>query len=283
MIERAEYAELVERALAEDLGVAGDITTLAVIPADAEARGEFVAREAGVIAGLEVAAHVFEVVDPSVHFEASIADGDRVGEGQVLASVTGDARSILTAERTALNLLARMSGVATATAQLVDAVHGTAVAVSDTRKTMPGLRAIDKYAVRMGGGVNHRMGLHDAVMIKDNHIAAAGDIASAVTAAREYAGPDVMVEVEVDNLDQLKEVLDTDADRVLLDNMDMATLREAVELAGDIATEASGGVTAETIRAIAETGVDVISVGWITHSAPQLDIALDFVSRGDGR
>lgn len=283
MIERAEYAELVERALAEDLGVAGDITTLAVIPADAEARGEFVAREAGVIAGLEVAAHVFEVVDPSVHFEASIADGDRVGEGQVLASVTGDARSILTAERTALNLLARMSGVATATAQLVDAVHGTAVAVSDTRKTMPGLRAIDKYAVRMGGGVNHRMGLHDAVMIKDNHIAAAGDIASAVTAAREYAGPDVMVEVEVDNLDQLKEVLDTDADRVLLDNMDMTTLREAVELAGDITTEASGGVTAETIRAIAETGVDVISVGWITHSAPQLDIALDFVSRGHDR
>lgn len=283
MIERAEYAELVERALAEDLGVAGDITTLAVIPADAEARGEFVAREAGVIAGLEVAAHVFEVVDPSVHFEASIADGDRVGEGQVLASVTGDARSILTAERTALNLLARMSGVATATAQLVDAVHGTAVAVSDTRKTMPGLRAIDKYAVRMGGGVNHRMGLHDAVMIKDNHIAAAGDIASAVRAAREYAGPDVMVEVEVDNLDQLKEVLDTDADRVLLDNMDMATLREAVELAGDITTEASGGVTAETIRAIAETGVDVISVGWITHSAPQLDIALDFVSRGHDR
>lgn len=283
MIERAEYAELVERALAEDLGVAGDITTLAVIPADAEACGEFVAREAGVIAGLEVAAHVFEVVDPSVHFEASIADGDRVGEGQVLASVTGDARSILTAERTALNLLARMSGVATATAQLVDAVHGTAVAVSDTRKTMPGLRAIDKYAVRMGGGVNHRMGLHDAVMIKDNHIAAAGDIASAVTAAREYAGPDVMVEVEVDNLDQLKEVLDTDADRVLLDNMDMTTLREAVELAGDITTEASGGVTAETIRAIAETGVDVISVGWITHSAPQLDIALDFVSRGHDR
>lgn len=278
MIDRADYAELVEQALAEDLGVAGDITTLAVIPADAEASGEFVAREDGVVAGLDVAAYVFEVVDSSLVFEASVEDGERIREDQVLATVSGNARSILTAERTALNLLARMSGVATATAQLVHAVEGTSVAVSDTRKTMPGLRAVDKYAVTMGGGINHRMGLHDAVMIKDNHIAAAGDIASAVMAAREYAGPDVMVEVEVENLDQLKEVLDTDADRVLLDNMDLDTLQDAVELAGDITTEASGGVTVETIRAIAETGVDIISVGWITHSAPQLDIALEFVS-----
>lgn len=278
MIDRTDYADLVKTALAEDLGVEGDITTLAVIPAGAMARGDLVAREAGVIAGLEVAAYVFEVVDSSLSFEPTVADGDRVGIGQVLATVTGNARSILTAERTALNLLARMSGVATATAQLVDAVEGTAVAVSDTRKTMPGLRAVDKYAVKTGGGVNHRMGLHDAVMIKDNHIAAAGDIAGAVRAAREYAGPDVMVEVEVENLEQLKQVLDTDTDRVLLDNMDLETLREAVELAGDITTEASGGVTADTIRAIAETGVDIISVGWITHSAPQLDIALDFGS-----
>ncbi len=288
MIDRSDYADLVGTALAEDLGLAGDITTLAVIPAEAMARGDFVSREEGVVAGLEVAAYVFEVVDPSVVFEAFVADGDLVGKGHVLATVEGNARSILTAERTALNLLARMSGVATATAQLVTAVQGTAVAVSDTRKTMPGMRAIDKYAVTMGGGVNHRMGLHDAVMIKDNHIAAAGDIRAAVRAAREYAGPDVMVEVEVENLEQLKEVLDTDADRVLLDNMDLDTLREAVELAGEITTEASGGVTSETIRAIAETGVDIISVGWITHSAPQLDIALDFeassfVSREPGR
>jgi nicotinate-nucleotide pyrophosphorylase (carboxylating) len=277
MIDRSDYTDLVAKALAEDLGADGDITTLAVIPADAVARGEFVAREPGVIAGLGVADYVFEVVDPSLVLETVVGDGDRVTKGQVLAVVTGNARSILTAERTALNLLARMSGVATSTAQLVDAVEGTSVAVSDTRKTMPGLRAIDKYAVTMGGGVNHRMGLHDAVMIKDNHIAAAGDIGAAVRAARAYAGPDVMVEVEVETLDQLKEVLETDADRVLLDNMDSDTLRQAVELAGDITTEASGGVTADTIRQIAETGVDIISVGWITHSAPQLDIALDFV------
>ena len=243
------------------------------------AGGEFVARSPGVVAGLDVAGYVFTVVDPSVVFEASASDGDRVDSGASLAAVEGRADSILTAERTALNLLGRMSGVATETARLVDAVEGTGVLISDTRKTMPGLRILDKYAVTMGGGVNHRMGLYDAVIIKDNHIVAAGDIAKAVAKARASVGPDVMVEVEVESLDQLAEVVGTDADRVLLDNMDLATLRQAVTMAGDtIVTEASGGVTLETVRAIAQTGVGIISVGWITHSPPQLDVGLDFAS-----
>ncbi len=276
---RSDYAAIVERALDEDLSDVGDITTQAVIPEGTMARGELVTRRPGVVAGLDVAALVFEVVDPGIVFEAASSDGDRVDAGATLATVKGRARSILTAERTALNLLARMSGVATETARLVEIVDGTGASISDTRKTMPGLRILDKYAVTMGGGVNHRMGLYDAVMIKDNHIAAAGDIGAAVAKARTSVGPDVMIEVEVENLDQLAEVIGTDADRVLLDNMDLIALREAVTLAGEeIVTEASGGVTLETVRAIAETGVDVVSVGWITHSPPQLDIGLDFVS-----
>ena len=243
------------------------------------ARGEFIARSPGVVAGLDVAAYVFTVIDPSLVFEARASDGDRIDSGMRLAEVKGRARSILTAERTALNLLGRMSGVATETARLVDAVEDTGAAISDTRKTMPGLRILDKYAVTMGGGVNHRMGLYDAVLIKDNHIVAAGDIGRAVAKARASVGPQVNLEVEVENLDQLAEVIGTDADRVLLDNMDLATLRQAVRMAGDaIVTEASGGVTLETVRAIAETGVDIISAGLITHSPPQLDIGLDFVS-----
>ncbi len=278
-MKRSDYAAIVERALVEDLAEVGDITTQAVIPEGTMARGELVARRPGVVAGLEVAALVFELVDPGIVFETALSDGDRVGASAIVARVKGRARPILTAERTALNLLARMSGVATETARLVEAVEDTGTSISDTRKTMPGLRVLDKYAVTMGGGVNHRMGLYDAVMIKDNHIAAAGDIDTAVARARSSVGPDVMIEVEVENLDQLVEVLDTDADRVLLDNMDPVTLREAVTSAGEgIVTEASGGVTLETIKAIAETGVDVISVGWITHSPPQLDIGLDFVS-----
>ncbi|MEE9178489.1 MAG: carboxylating nicotinate-nucleotide diphosphorylase [Acidimicrobiia bacterium] len=278
-MKRSDYAATVERALDEDLSDVGDITTQAVIPEGSMARGKLVTRRPGVVAGLDVAALVFEVVDPGIVFEATSSDGDRVDTGATLAIVKGRARSILTAERTALNLLARMSGVATETARLVEIVDGTGISISDTRKTMPGLRILDKYAVTMGGGVNHRMGLYDAVMIKDNHIAAAGDIGAAVAKARSSVGPDVMIEVEVENLDQLAEVIGTDADRVLLDNMDLVTLREAVTLAGkEIVTEASGGVTLETVRAIAETGVDVVSVGWITHSPPQLDIGLDFVS-----
>lgn len=278
-MDRSDYADAVSRALSEDLGDAGDITTNSVISEGSLARGDFVARDDGVVAGLEVAAYVFETVDPSVKFDARVAEGSRVEVGEVVASVSGSARSILTAERTALNLLGRMSGVATETARLVEAVEGTGAAISDTRKTMPGLRTLDKHSVVAGGGVNHRMGLYDAVMIKDNHIVAAGDIGRAVAAARAAVGPDVMVEVEVDRLEQLREVLGTDADRVLLDNMDLDMLEEAVGMAeGAIVTEASGGVTIETVRAIAETGVDIISVGWITHSPPQLDIGLDFAS-----
>lgn len=273
-----EFSDVVERALAEDLGDRGDLTSEAVIPRGAVSHGNIVARAEGVVAGLEVAGYVFARVDPSVEFAATAADGDRVGVGDVVAMVVGPSRSILTAERTALNLLGRMSGVATATARLVEAVAGTGARITDTRKTMPGLRVLDKCAVRAGGGVNHRMGLYDEVMIKDNHIVAAGSISSAVTAARAAVGDGVRVTVEVDGLDQLTEVLSTSADRVLLDNMTPDMLRRAVEMVGGVMeTEASGGVTLETVRAIAEAGVDFISAGWITHSAPQLDVALDFL------
>jgi nicotinate-nucleotide pyrophosphorylase (carboxylating) len=239
----------------------------------------FVARAPGVIAGLDVAAYVFEALDPSVSFDRLVNDGERVEAATEIARIAGHSRSILTGERTALNLLGRMSGVATATARLVDAISGTGAKISDTRKTMPGLRALDKYAVRVGGGMNHRFGLYDAVMIKDNHLTAAGSIAGAVSAVRATISPGLMVEVEVENLEQLAQVLETDADRVLLDNMGPELLRKAVEMVdGRMTTEASGGVTLENVRQLAETGVDIISVGWITHSAPQLDIALDFVS-----
>lgn len=222
---------------------------------------------------------VFEIVDPTLEFEALVPDGAAVKPGATIAVVSGSARSILTAERTALNLLARMSGVATATKELVAEVEGTGAAISDTRKTMPGMRVIDKYAVLMGGGVNHRMGLYDAVMIKDNHLVAAGGIVEAVAAARQSVGPEMMVEVEVETLAQLEMALQSEADRVLLDNMDLETLTTAVARVGErMVTEASGGITVESVRAIAETGVDIISVGWITHSAPQLDIGLDFTS-----
>lgn len=274
-----DFADLVDRALREDLGDRGDITTKSVIPADATAEAVVVVRESGVVAGLSLGEYVFGVVDPTLTVDVLAVEGDRVEAGTVVARVAGPARSILTAERTALNILGRVSGVATATAAYVDAVEGTGARISDTRKTLPGLRALDKYAVTAGGGINHRMGLYDAVMIKDNHIAAAGDIRRAVEAARAALGPGVMVEVEVDTLDQLHEALETRADRVLLDNMSVEQLRQAVEVvAGAMVTEASGGVTLDTVRSIAETGVDIVSVGAITHSAPQLDIALDFVA-----
>lgn len=272
-----DFSDIVERALTEDVANRGDITSESVIPEEAGSHGNIVARADGVIAGLAVAEYVFSRVDPTVEFGALVGDGALVARGDVIAMVSGPARSILTAERTALNLLARMSGVATATAALVAVVEGTDARITDTRKTMPGLRVLDKYAVVTGGGVNHRMGLYDQVMIKDNHIAAAGDIRSAVAAARFALGADVRVIVEVEDLDQLAEVLETSADRVLMDNMEPVILRQAVEMvAGAMETEASGGVTLETARSIAETGVDFISVGWITHSAPQLDLALDF-------
>lgn len=271
-----DYRDVIERALEEDLKSVGDVTSEAVIPADLQTSAILVARAPGVIAGVEVAGAVFARIDPSLLFEAGVEDGQVVEVGSIIARVSGNARSILTAERTALNLLSRMSGVATATRLLVDAVAGTKARISDTRKTMPGMRALDKYAVVAGGGVNHRKGLYDAVLIKDNHIAAAGDIPAAVAKARAAVGPGVIVQVEIDNLDQLEEVLATDADRVLLDNMTSEVLGRGVSMvAGRIVTEASGGVTLESVGRIAATGVDVISTGWITHSAPQLDIALD--------
>lgn len=281
MMERSLFQPIIDNALAEDLDVRGDVTSAATVPDSAMAVADVVAREHGTVAGIPVAAAVFETVDAGTRFEALLADGDPVQRGDRISTVSGPARSILTAERTALNLLGRMSGVATATARYVAAVEGTGARISDTRKTMPGLRVLDKYSVVVGGGVNHRMGLHDAVMIKDNHLLAGMEIEDAVAAVRAVVGPSIEVTVEVENLEQLRRVLGTDADRVLLDNMDIPSLIEAVALVdGSMITEASGSVNLDTVRGIAETGVDVISVGSITHSAPQLDIALDFRSAG---
>jgi len=269
-------ATAVADALAEDLGLAGDITTNAVISRDTVASGVFAARKPGVIAGLDVAAAAFHHLDPSVEFKAFVADGDRVDAGTKIARVSGSARALLSAERVALNFLGRLSGIATLTRRYVDAVAGTRAQIVDTRKTTPGLRALEKYAVRAGGGMNHRIGLFDAVLIKDNHIAVAGGIGQAIGAARAHVGHMVKIEVEVDTLDQLAEALEHRIDAVLLDNMTPDQLAEAVRIVGGRAiTEASGGVNLDTVRAIAEAGVDLISVGALTHSATVLDIGLD--------
>ncbi len=272
----------VTAALREDLGRVGDITSAATIPADATAEAMLVAREPGVIAGLDIAAATFAALDPEVAFVPACADGDAVDVGQALAEVRGPARAILSAERVALNFLGHLSGVATATRALVDAVAHTSARIVDTRKTTPGLRAFEKYAVLCGGGANHRFGLDDAILIKDNHIAVVGGVAAAVHKARAAAGHLVRVEVEVGDLDQLAEAMTAEPDVVMLDNMPPETMREAVALVGRRAlVEASGNVTLSTVAAIAETGVDVISSGWITHSAPALDLALDIeVSAG---
>jgi nicotinate-nucleotide pyrophosphorylase (carboxylating) len=274
---RLGYDELVRRALAEDLGRAGDLTTDAIVEAGAVARAAVVARREGRVAGLDAALQAFVLLDPEVRIERLAADGDDVGAGAALARLAGRARALLTAERTALNLLGRLCGIATATRDLVRLVAGTGARIADTRKTTPTLRALEKHAVRCGGGVNHRFGLDDAVLIKDNHLAVAGSVRQAVERARARVGHLVKIEVEVDTLAQLEEALAVGVDAVLLDNMDPVTLRRAVALvAGRAVTEASGGVRPETVRAIAETGVDLISVGWLTHSAPALDVALDF-------
>lgn len=271
-------ARAVEQALAEDLGTRGDLTSASTVPARAMAAATFGARSEGVIAGLAVAEAAFHAVDPRVEFKAEVDDGDRIAAGTIVARVTGPARALLTAERVALNFLCHMSGIATLTRRYVDAVAGTYARITDTRKTTPGLRAFEKYAVRCGGGANHRAGLFDAILIKDNHIIAAGGVAAAISAARAHAGHMAKIEVEVDDLETLATVLRHPVDAVLLDNMDIATLRGAVEIVGRrTLTEASGGVTLETVRAIAETGVDLISVGALTHSAPILDLGLDFV------
>ena len=274
------HALLVEPALraafAEDLGLAGDLTTEAVVPPDAQAAGVIGARKPGVVAGITVAAQAFALYDPSVVFEVIAPDGDRVEAGAVLARVTGPARSLLTAERTALNLLGRLSGIATQTRQIVDAIAGTRAAVVCTRKTTPGLRALEKYAVRAGGGANHRFGLDDAVLVKDNHLAIAGGVAEAVRRVRARVGHLVKVEVEVDTLDQLDELLGLPVDAVLLDNLGPDRLAEAVRrVDGRLITEASGGITPEGARAIAESGVDLLSLGWLTHSSRTLDVGLD--------
>lgn len=267
----------VQQALEEDLGGAGDITTAATIPDDRQTRGAIVARTAGVIAGIDLAVAAFLQTDPAINIEVLRSDSARVSAGDKVLSIDGPAAGILTAERVALNFLGHLSGVATATAALVDAVKGTNAKIVCTRKTTPGLRALEKYAVRCGGGHNHRFGLYDAVMIKDNHIAAVGGIAGAVEAARAAVGHTVKIEVEIDGLDQLDAALNAGADIIMLDNMSTDDMKRAVEKTGGAAVlEASGNVTVETVRAIAETGVDIISSGWITHSAPSLDLGLDF-------
>lgn len=263
--------------LAEDLSEAGDITSAHVVPSDTMARGVIVARASGCISGLTASLRVFSLVDGSTVTTQMVEDGTRVDAGTAVASVAGTARSLLAAERVALNLLGQLSGVATATRALVDRTEGTGATIIDTRKTVPGMRALQKAAVRDGGGGNHRMGLYDAVLIKDNHIAAAGSPEAAVRAARLGVGADVSVEVEIDSVSDLEAVIEAGANIVLLDNMTTAEMVQAVTLAaGRCRLEASGGITLASVREIAETGVDLISVGWITHSAPSLDIALDF-------
>jgi nicotinate-nucleotide pyrophosphorylase (carboxylating) len=274
--DRAEWQPVVEAALREDLGEAGDVTTDAVVDADATARGRIVAREAGVVAGIDIALAVFTLVDPSVATNPLVADGDHVEKATPLAVVKGPARPILTAERVSLNLLSHLSGIATLTAQAVEAVAGTGVVVAATRKTLPGLRALEKYAVACGGGWPHRSGLYDAVLIKDNHIEVAGSVTRAMESARAALGA-VPIEVEVDSLDGLVEALDAGAESILLDNMGPGLLSEAVGIAaGRARLEASGGITLETLAAVAATGVDVVSMGWLTHGAPSMDVGLDF-------
>ena len=267
---------IVRAALAEDLGRAGDITTDSIIPAEAVATARIAARKDGRVAGLEAALIAFRLLDPAISVTVERADGDDVAPGGTIASLTGKARALLTAERTALNLMGRLSGIATATRALVREVEGTNARIVCTRKTTPGLRVLEKHAVKLGGGFNHRFGLDDAVLIKDNHIAVAGGVRPAVERVRAAIGHMVKVEVEVDTLDQLDELLGLPVDVVLLDNMDPDTLRRAVRMVdGRLLTEASGNVTLATVRAIAETGVDMISCGWLTHSAPNLDLGLD--------
>jgi nicotinate-nucleotide pyrophosphorylase (carboxylating) len=272
------YEPLVRTALLEDLGRAGDITADAIVPADQLSALVMRARQPGVIAGLDVARCVFQMVSPAITLNTERLDGSVVAPGEVIATIDGPARSLLTGERTALNFLCHLSGVATATASLVSAVRGTGAQIVCTRKTTPGLRALEKYAVRAGGGSNHRFGLDDAVLIKDNHIALAGDIGTAIKRAKAYAGHLVKIEVEVDTLVQLEQALMLGVDAVLLDNMSVGDLKKAVAMAsGKVITEASGRITAATAPAIAATGVDLISVGWVTHSAAALDIGLDYL------
>jgi len=271
----------VTAALAEDLGLAGDITSEATIPADAHASGVIATRKPGVVAGMQLAEAAFKALDPDASVEVLIPDGGRLKPGDVIARISGNARALLGAERVALNFLGHLSGIATLTRAYVDRIAGTRARILDTRKTTPGLRAFEKQAVRAGGGLNHRFGLFDAILIKDNHIAAAGGIGNAMAGIRNRAGHIVKVEVEVGTLAELDEALAHAPDAVLLDNMPAPMLGAAVaKVAGRTVTEASGGVTLDTVRQIAESGVDLISVGALTHSAPNLDVGLDFDPAG---
>ena len=270
---------LIEQALREDVGP-GDVTTQAIIPPDVRGKGAILVKAHGVICGLQVAAEVFRAVDGRVSFRPRVREGEPVQPGDVVAEVEGPLRGILTAERTALNFLARLSGIATLTARFVDAVAPYRAVILDTRKTTPGWRVLEKYAVRCGGGRNHRMGLYDMVLIKDNHIAACGSISEAVRRVRA-AGVGVPVEVEVKDLDELREALKLGVDRILLDNFSVEDIAEAVKIAeGRVPLEASGGVTLDNVAAIAATGVDYISVGALTHSAPALDLSLELSPKG---
>jgi nicotinate-nucleotide pyrophosphorylase (carboxylating) len=274
--ENFDLDEFVRTVLAEDLGTGGDVTSNATIDADARFTAEMNARQAITVAGLDIAAAFFRALDPNVEIEQLVKDGDRAHHGATLMRLAGNARAMLTAERSALNTLQHLSGIATLTSCYVDAIAGTGTALLDTRKTIPGLRALEKYAARMGGAQNHRMRLDDGVLIKDNHVAVCGGVAEAVRRAKA-ANTGLEVQVEIDRNDQIEPALSAGADRLLLDNMDPARLREAVRLVGGrVPLEASGGVTLETIRFLAETGIDYISVGRITQSAPAVDIGLDY-------
>jgi nicotinate-nucleotide pyrophosphorylase (carboxylating) len=276
------FEAVVRSALLEDLGRAGDITTDACVPDGTQARGIIAARVAGTVAGVDLAAAAFRLIDPEIRVSPKLSDGAAVQAGGVVAEISGPARGILTAERVALNFLGHLSGIATATRGIADAIAHTSARVVCTRKTTPGLRAVEKYAVRCGGGLNHRFGLDDAMLIKDNHIALAGGIGPALQRARAHAGHLVKIEIEVDTLAQLEAVfMNGGADAVLLDNMSADELRQAVGLvAGRAVTEASGGITPANAAAIAETGVDLISAGWLTHSVRTLDIGLDMEAGG---
>lgn len=272
---------LVKSALVEDLGRRGDVTSQATIPADKQATLTLTVRDDGVVCGLDLARLAFSEVDAAIEFTAHTHDGAWVTAGQTLATINGNARNLLTAERTALNFMTHLSGIATATRKVVDLVADYPTQITCTRKTIPGLRTVQKYAVRCGGGRNHRLGLDDAILIKDNHIAIAGNIPNAIAQAKQLAGHLIPIEIEVDTLEQLQQAIEAGAEFVLLDNMAPETLREAVAIckkhsSGRVKTEASGGITPDSVVAVAETGVDFIAMGYLTHSTTALDIGMDF-------
>lgn len=275
-LKELQYRDIIENALLEDFRKGGDLTTDALIPENATGDTVLRAREQGVVAGLDASLYAFKILDKQVEFEYYKKDGDRVKSGDKIVKISGNVRAMLSAERTCLNLLGRLCGIATFTDTLVQEIKGTKAKVADTRKTTPGFRALEKYAVKVGGGMNHRFGLDDAVMIKDNHLAFSNSLTEAVNKVRNYVGHTVKIEVEVDTLDQLKELLKSPVDIVLLDNMSPEILKKAVEMIdGKMITEASGNISIETIRAVSESGVDVISSGALTHSVKNFDIGLD--------